>query len=472
MDFYTRGIQAFEQGRQRAVRNRLAELTSGYLAAPQEERAGFASQFAAVDPETGMDVATRERDRGMERLRAQATFLASASPEVQQRLYGAMRPQLATLGIDAPEQFDANLVEPIRMAAFGAGGSGLRVQSSRVGEDGQIYNIMSNGTVMPTGVMAENRQQVLETVDAQGRPVAGAFDPRRGSFGGFGGETQVPPTGVQKGGMSISVPGGQIDVADPAAAQFLRDNPAVIQGLSSGRPFDIPAGAPTQGGFIVGPDPVAQAGATAAAQARGRITAELEAAPAQAQVAANLERVRELAKGEAGRENDRIANRNGMIVALNQADQSTAAMRELIDTSIAPMINNWTTGTFGSFLSGIGGTNAANLESNLDTLKAVAGFSELTALKARGGTLGAVSEMELQMLTSLWGALRNSQSPEAFRLNLDRYMRRVEQSWQNIASEYELRYGESAQGAVDRFRDGQGGASQPPAANNDPLGIR
>lgn len=461
-DLYNVAAGAFQAGRARAQEQRLNQLAQLAMRNPSA-LPELAPQMAGVDATAGLSLSSAIQQRQLadvERERGRALGLARYLQQIPASAREGVAAAYRKRAPDLPMTLDDDSLGAYVSMAQASGMAGARVQSTKIGEDGQIYNVMSNGQIIPTGVMAENRQQVFKGVDEQGRPIFGAFDPRAGSVGGFGGgQQQMPPLTAQPPqASSIPTPGGRIDVADPAAMQFLRENPQVAAGLASGRPFDVPAQAPSRGGMMVGPDPVAQAGAIAGAQAQGRINAELAAAPAQAAVAANLERVRELAKGEAGRENDRLANRTGMIIALNQADQSTAAMDELVRTSIRPLVNGWTTGTFGSFLAAVPGSDAANLEANLDTLKAVAGFSELTALKARGGTLGAVSEMELQMLTSLWGALRQSQSPEAFNANLTRYMERVGQSWQNIANEYEARYGESAAGAVDNFRSGAAGA--------------
>ena len=324
-----------------------------------------------------------------------------------------MRPQLAQIGIDAPEQFTPDLVEPIRGAVFGAGAGGLRVQSSRVGEDGQIYNIMSNGAVMPTGVMAENRQQVLETVDAQGRPIAGAFDPRRGSFGGFGG-------GQQQGGMSIPVPGGQIDVADPAAAQFLRDNPDVMRGLSSGQPFSVQTPSQPSGGFITGPDPVQQAANIAAAQAQARIGAELAAAPAQAAAAAEAAATQEAATASEQRSQELIANSRKMQAALRNEQAKVGNILSAIDRA-RRLTGPQTTGIAGAAMRRVPGSPAFDRAEAIETIRANLGFDRLQEMRdasTTGGALGAIAVQELDALRSTVASLNPDQSQEAFLQNL------------------------------------------------------
>ena len=73
-------------------------------------------------------------------------------------------------------------------------------------------------------------------------------------------------------------------------------------------------------------------------------------------------------------------------------------------------------GIAGGFSPGIGGasnlmnklpisTNASTVRALNNTIKGIIGFQELVDLKAQGGTLGALSDAELNMLTSLQGSL-------------------------------------------------------------------
>lgn len=123
VDFYARGIQGYEQGRQRMVRNRLNELTNIAITSPPELQRGIAAEMARVDAATGQQFAEQARSRELERLRAQAAFMQRANPQAQEKVYGAMRPALQTLGIETPEKFDPNLAGAIRGAVFGVNGS-------------------------------------------------------------------------------------------------------------------------------------------------------------------------------------------------------------------------------------------------------------------------------------------------------------------------------------------------------------
>jgi hypothetical protein len=54
----------------------------------------------------------------------------------------------------------------------------------------------------------------------------------------------------------------------------------------------------------------------------------------------------------------------------------------------------------------------------LDTVKGIVGFDELVALKAQGGSLGALSDSELKMLTSLQGSLDPDMDEKTFMENI------------------------------------------------------
>ncbi len=82
-----------------------------------------------------------------------------------------------------------------------------------------------------------------------------------------------------------------------------------------------------------------------------------------------------------------------------------------------------TTGLLGSWMKDIGGTDAANLSGLLDTVKAHAGFDELTRMRLAsptGAALGNVTVEEIRMLQATIGSLMQSQSSEQLGDNLIR----------------------------------------------------
>ena len=98
---------------------------------------------------------------------------------------------------------------------------------------------------------------------------------------------------------------------------------------------------------------------------------------------------------------------------------------EDIDRALAIVEENpfFTTGLGGQLLSGIGGTQARDLEGLIGTIRGNIGFDRLQQMREAsptGGALGAVSERELATLESVLGNLETSQSAEQLSRNLER----------------------------------------------------
>jgi len=62
--------------------------------------------------------------------------------------------------------------------------------------------------------------------------------------------------------------------------------------------------------------------------------------------------------------------------------------------------------------------DARTVRKLVDTIKGIVGFDELVALKAAGGSLGALSDSELSMLTSLKGSVDPDLDEATFLANL------------------------------------------------------
>ena len=80
-----------------------------------------------------------------------------------------------------------------------------------------------------------------------------------------------------------------------------------------------------------------------------------------------------------------------------------------------------TTGFFGKIMSGIGGTEANDLRTMLDTVRANVGFDKLQSMREAsptGGALGNVSNQENLLLQSVLSNVEQSQSPEQLKRNL------------------------------------------------------
>ena len=83
-----------------------------------------------------------------------------------------------------------------------------------------------------------------------------------------------------------------------------------------------------------------------------------------------------------------------------------------------------TTGAPGAVMSSIPGTDANDMSALIDTIGANIGFDQLSQMRAAsptGGALGSVTEREMTLLQSVKGAIRQSQSKDQLRYNLQRY---------------------------------------------------
>jgi hypothetical protein len=124
-----------------------------------------------------------------------------------------------------------------------------------------------------------------------------------------------------------------------------------------------------------------------------------------------------------------------------------------------------TTGVFGAILAKLKpGSNAADMQANLDTLTADAAFSSLQTMRDNsktGGALGAISERELTLLGASQRSLAASQSPEQLKTNIAAYLKLRTESMARVKAGFAKEYG---QPAADRiFGGGQtsGGGAIP-----------
>lgn len=127
-------------------------------------------------------------------------------------------------------------------------------------------------------------------------------------------------------------------------------------------------------------------------------------------------------------------------------DSTTATQQIVLDTidTILPKVNEWTTGYVGDKLSNLSGTDAADLQNNLNTIRANVGFDKLAEMRANsptGGALGNVSDTENRLLASTMAAVEQSQSPQQLTQNLKLLKTRIAQSNERIRDAYLLDYG-------------------------------
>jgi len=97
---------------------------------------------------------------------------------------------------------------------------------------------------------------------------------------------------------------------------------------------------------------------------------------------------------------------------------------------------NDVTGPIGAALSYVPGTPSHNVAMQIDTIEAAIGFDRLQAMRdasPTGGALGQVSEMELTLLKSSLGSLRQSQTQVEFMRNLKKVQKHYQGAVDAIA---------------------------------------
>lgn len=181
--------------------------------------------------------------------------------------------------------------------------------------------------------------------------------------------------------------------------------------------------------------------------------------PNTGQATPQFERERAVAPGQIGSPEARIQAERNLQLANRNTDNTLRAVDQARN-----MVGFWTTGPM-SGLSGVPGTPAANLAATIDTIEANLSFDALQAMRdssPTGGALGQVTERELALLSATVASLRQSQSPEQLRQNLDvidnslRTMQQARQQW------FDQQYGGQAQGS----------SGQPRTATNPQTGER
>lgn len=179
------------------------------------------------------------------------------------------------------------------------------------------------------------------------------------------------------------------------------------------------------------------------AEPRAQAAAMETAATGDAQTEVELDRQSRMYAQERAQEREE-ARQSAFSRMSSQEDQ----INNVVSTAdrILEQANGWTTGLMGSMLKWAPGTPQRDLAENLKTLEANAAFDKLQMMRdmsPTGGALGQVSERELDLLKSTWAALNQSQSPEQFRENVQRFRDQVKQSWANVVEAYEKDYGQS-----------------------------
>jgi hypothetical protein len=125
--------------------------------------------------------------------------------------------------------------------------------------------------------------------------------------------------------------------------------------------------------------------------------------------------------------------------SLRSAEQKNTLVTSKID-QIIPRVSGLTAGFGGTALSKIPGSDARDLQRDIDTVLANIGFNELQEMRNNsptGGALGSIAVQELNLLQSVKANLQQDQSPEQLVRNLQEAKLTIQQSNQRIREAYE-----------------------------------
>lgn len=249
------GLASFVQqqgmmGKQQGEDSRLARLVSGAMSDPSARKSNLA-EIASFRPEAAFqaqDQFAQQDDRKYAELGKRAAVLAGAPEAMRGQVWAQLRPELEqTFGMQGlPAEVTPEILQTAQQLAQVYGGMGrdgqVSVRSSFVGEDGQMYSIMSDGSVKAQGVGADRKLQAFDVPGVGPQVVDLRAATARTVTPGGGAPRSAPASTF----AFTPAPGTE---GDPAAAEF-QSLPAdqqqvAAQLLQRGQDFTI------QGGRVV-----------------------------------------------------------------------------------------------------------------------------------------------------------------------------------------------------------------------------
>ena len=214
-------------------------------------------------------------------------------------------------------------------------------------------------------------------------------DMRTNLRGGKFGNTPIPyrkPDGTM--GMGRMAPGGTFQPLDiPGGGEFLKPT----QFLNTGQGY-MPVGYGETG------------------PAAGQPQIPIEVAPGQTvEHQTQVKQATEDVVYQSYRRKAQPERYNSVVMA----NSKNAFVGNAIDEALG-QVGEWSTG-FGSYLKNLPTTEARSLEGKINTIKGNLALDTLIKMKAEGGTMGALSEKELQLLEGYLGDLDQAKTSDDFK---------------------------------------------------------
>ena len=165
LDLYSFVSGEYDAGRKQRDGNRLKALYQQALSDPSQNQRAIIGQVAAIDPSQAQGLYNLLNSRAEDQRKAvgqRAAMVRALPQEQRQAAYEGIRPDLDAAGLFAPEGADEGYLGAVAQTYGGAGSNSNTVQSRFVGEDGQVYALMRDGSVSPLGIKADPNTQIIE----------------------------------------------------------------------------------------------------------------------------------------------------------------------------------------------------------------------------------------------------------------------------------------------------------------------
>lgn len=473
-------LQSFNDGFDRGQQQQFNRLAGQFVSDPSANASAL-NAAAAIDPSRALEIqkgAQASTDARQKKLAGAASYLLNAyksgNAAQTEGAYQSVRPYLDNLGKElgqgpASPHFTEEMLPHLYQIVGDAGGdtaingdlpSGVREFNAMTANlsPGDLERARRiNLGLDPRAVTGAAKTFMVKGRDGRERP--GIFDPATQDYKVFDGGVWRPIGADESAQPAMtSAPAASVGPAilsKPSVDELLRQatrmaneggpgkNQAAAQAwlnqqveANGYRPS-----APTPADLAVGRPAEVEAGAVQNAKNASDLAylPQTEAVKTQA----DIERAggTATAKGQAERQLDQPQAQASLTDASSNLDRLATTATRLMQHPGLTGITSWQ-----ARVPDIPGSDAANARAELQTLRSQVGFGVLQAMRnasKTGGALGSVSDAEGARLENNLAALEQSQSPQAFKENLQRIVDYANQAKGRLNTAYQQAYGGS-----------------------------